>query len=153
MERNESVHYEEGGTRYEVRVGREDFVQFRDACKRASHFKREMDEAIKEREKLQPRILELIATIGQPNIKVGGSTIYLHRQLWANAHQDINGVRNYQAATDALIEAGFPELVETKFNVMRVSALVREMDKQDDISPVLEEGLEIKEKISARIRG
>lgn len=153
MQRRETVYYEENGQRFDVKAGREELIKYRDICKRQTVAKKEMDKAIKERGEMEPRILDIIEEIGQSNVKVGGATVYLHRQLWGNARQDHLGNRDYETATKALIMAGVPEMVQTRFNVMQVSAYIRELDKNDEIPIVLREGLQIDEKISARVRG
>lgn len=153
MARNESVHYEESGNRYEVKIGRDQLIEYRDTCKKAKKAKKDMDEANAKRDKMQPEILEIMEEIGQNNVKVGGSLVYLHRQLWANAKVNERGERDYETSCEALRDAGLGELVAERFNVQSVSSVIRELDKNDDVPEELYDGLHITEKISARVKG
>lgn len=85
---------------------------------------------------------------GIQNMKVNGLTVYLHRQVWANAR---NG--DYEGACTALLEAGLPELVERRFNTNRLSAWVRERTKEgEELPETLKQSLEISERFSLRTR-
>lgn len=107
-----------------------------------------------ERELLGEMLLEQMAQDGVSKVTVDGATIYIHTQLWANAAiEEGSGLRNFGQACEALIECGFPELVETKFSTQRVSSLIRELDETEGgIPDRLRETLDITEKMSCRVR-
>ena len=124
-----------------------------------------LDKIIKEKEKdlkklkkdrndMTEPVLELFAQMGVTSVKtIHGPTIYIHNQTWANARKDENEVRDFESACGALVQAGYPEFVETKFNVMKVSSLIRELDAKGEITPELYEALDIAERTSVRARG
>ena len=134
-------------------MDRKEFVDYVDLNRRIKELEAKVKDLRKEREKHEPAVLELMSQLGVTSVKAAGATVYLHRQLWANARQYDGGVRDYATACGALVECGHPEMVETKFNVMRVSSLVRELDEKDDIPIELYEALDITEKVQARVRG
>lgn len=132
---------------------RQEFVEYVKLNRLIKEKEREVKDLRKKREDQEELILELLSQLGLDSVKSLGATIYIHRQLWANARQYEDGNRDYESACQGLIAVGHPEMVETKFNVMRVSSLVREYDKEDAIPDELRVTMEIAEKISARVRG
>lgn len=108
----------------------------------------------KERALKEEAILEILAELGMSTFKTqAGKTVHLHRQTWANARLDENGNRDMKSACDALAQAGHPEMVETKFNVVRVSSLIRELERTTGIPGELHESLDVYERVGIRVRG
>jgi hypothetical protein len=112
---------------------------------------RELDNRSKElrseREGLEQELLSEFEELGSSSIRLQGKTVYVHRQLWANARDG-----DYDRACAALIEAGLGEFVQERFNTQTVSAYVRELDqKGEDLPPELEETLTVAERFSVRV--
>jgi hypothetical protein len=97
---------------------------------------------------LEAELLSEFERAGIQNMKVNGVTVYLHRQVWANAREG-----DYDRACAALLDAGLPELVERRFNTNRLSAWVRERTREgEEIPDALKDGIEISERFSIRTR-
>jgi len=120
---------------------------------------KERDAVIKKLKKrkrdLEEPLLELFAELGVTSVVTeSGRTVHLHRQIWANARTGEDGARNFNAACAALEATGNGDMVERKFNVTKVSALVRELENSEDGIPVeLRDNLQINEIVRVRIRG
>lgn len=108
----------------------------------------------KKKAELEEPILEFFTQLGVTSMTTKRKkTVFIHQQLWANARLDDGGARDFDTACRALEEAGYPELVEEKFNVMKVSALMRELDEKGEISPEMAEAIDIKTRVKVRVRG
>ena len=84
------------------------------------------DEAKKiglELERTEQVLIEDFAAAGVQNMQLDGHTVYMHRQLWASAPD--------QAAAQAVFhELGLIDLIETRVPSQRLSAWVREQDRE-----------------------
>jgi len=79
-----------------------------------------------------------------------GVTLSVRRELWAGHNGDVD------AACQALVEAGYGDLVGRRFNTSQLSAVVREWDRAgEEIPDGLREHIKVSEvfKISARVNG
>jgi len=107
--------------------------------------------------KIEKRILENFSETGISSIKIDGSTVYLHRQLWAGTdrHEDEDDESEEPKirAIAALRAAGCEDLIKENFNVMTLSAFVRELDQNKEELPAEFEGaIKVAEVYSARVR-
>jgi len=107
--------------------------------------------------KIESRILENFSENGISSIKIDGSTVYLHRQLWAGTdrHEDEDDESEEPKirAIAALRAAGCEDLIKENFNVMTLSAFVRELDQNKEELPAEFEGaIKVAEVFSARVR-
>lgn len=85
---------------------------------------------------------------GLDSTKVDGTTIYLHRQVWARAKDGDRG-----AVLVALRETEMDEYITENFNTNSLSAYVRECEKEgQEIPEKLKACLEITEVFSLRTR-
>lgn len=108
----------------------------------------------KVRGELEEAVLDLFSQFGVKSMTTtDGKTVHLHVQVWANAFLDENGERNYAAACEALANAGYGEFVTTKFHVGQVSSLIRELDAKSEIPEEFLDTIEIKERITVKVRG
>ena len=86
-----------------------------------------------------------MAEHGVSNMRAGGLTVYINRQLWAGGAKvevtqpdgTVAVVNDRQITCDALIAAGQGQFVEPSFNVNTVSAWVRELPQDDNGAPIL----------------
>jgi len=123
-------------------------VQIRDLEAEVKRLKRERDQR-------EEAVLEALAGAGLDRVATKIGTVYMRRQLWAGAPEivdpDTGEVvgRDYERANEALRAHGLGDLIEEKFNVQRLSAIIREMD---EIPPTLAENLKITEVVKAGVR-
>jgi len=96
--------------------------------------KLKLDGVTKKLEETQQKLLQRFEVEGIQSIKVGKTTVYLHRQLWATVK---GGDR--ERACEALAAAGLGEYVSANFNTNQVSAYFRELEESNERIP---EGLE-----------
>jgi uncharacterized protein YeeX (DUF496 family) len=97
---------------------------------------------------VEQQVLDQFIEGGVQSLKTAaGQTVYIHKQIWANAKDG-----DYDRACDALVVAGYGELVQRRFNTNRLSALVREIG-ENEMPPVLKDALAVREQVSARVRG
>jgi len=78
-------------------------------------------------------LLKQMQETGVQNVKAGGRTVYLHRQVWAGCAE---GVSKEQVC-EALEAAGLDEFVYETWNSQTVSAWVREQKEGPDGLPIL----------------
>ena len=99
---------------------------------------------------MEDAVLEGLVEAGLQSVKTTtGSTIYLHRQLWAGP---VDG--DYERACEALNVAGLGDLVQTRFNTSTLSAWCRERDKAGEpLPPSFDGAIHVAEKSSVRVRG
>lgn len=112
------------------------------------------------RDGLNERALAALEEIGLKNAPLdGGPTVYRERQLWAGVPEpeQEGATRDYDAACDALEEAGLGEYVQRRFNVQSLSSYFRELERQEDerrreleLPPVMDPEEEI---LPAELRG
>lgn len=110
-----------------------------------SDLKAKADAVTRVMEGLKEPILEAFIDIGQTSAKVDGTTIYIHRQLWANAAVKLDATgeptseRDWQGLCQGLVEAGASHLVPDAPhpNVQSLSAWVRELPTDEDGNPDL----------------
>lgn len=75
------------------------------------------------------------------SIRVKGYNVKPKRELWAGAKDG-----NFGLSCDVLIASGHSEYVNRRFDVRKVSALIREYDREGGIPDELQDGLSITEK-------
>ena len=107
---------------------------------------------------LEARLLEEFGEMGMQSMKTaGGATVFLYSQLWAGAARTENDEPDWARAGAALEAAGLGEFVEPRFNVMTLSAWVREQPRDENDDPILPEGLKealrVSRKVQVRVRG
>lgn len=94
--------------------------------------KREIEQRLKALEpgmkELEGVVIDYFQKHGVDRQAIDGTTVYLRRELWAGREEAIEN----DAACAALVAAGLPDYVEPRFNTMKLSAYVRELDKQDE---------------------
>ncbi len=110
----------------------------------------DLDEIKEKMRVLEEYMMDNMAKSGQQSIRINGHTVYLHRQLWA---APANGADHLHIALKA---EGYGDLVEPKINSQRLSALVREFERDEEGMPImpggLHEAIKVTEKYSVRVR-
>lgn len=119
----------------------------------------ELKELKKERESLEEPLLEGMVDAGIQNLNVDGKTVYIRTQIWASAKDMTDPLtgevigKDWDSALDAVRKCGHGELVETRINSQRLSALIRELDETEDgIPEILKENLAISEQTKLVVR-
>jgi len=108
--------------------------------------KREM---AREKGKIEKRLTELTEIIVDQfveaetieSIRVKGYHVKPKRELWAGAKDG-----DFALSCEALIASGHSEFVDRRFDSRKVSALIREYDREGGIPEELQNGLSIVEK-------
>lgn len=85
---------------------------------------------------INEQILREFQETGTQNAKSGGYTFYIHSQIWAKA---VDGDKN--RLIDDLKSSGYGEFITENYNSQTLSKFVRELDKGEDMLPVIPEGL------------
>lgn len=99
-------------------------------------------------DKLEEKLLSQFEEQGMQNIKIGGASVYLHRQLWAKPKDG-----DKPKAVEALKRAGLDEMVKETFNVHTVSAYFREAEANEQPTPPeLDDAFDLNETYSLRVR-
>jgi|TARA_Y100000034_G_scaffold132852_1_gene196837 hypothetical protein len=109
-----------------------------------------LKEVGREMEGLQEKLLEYFTQHGYSKMTISGTTVYVHRQLWAGP---LAG--DYPTACLAMIEAGdeWQEMVHERFSTQQLSARVRELDKEgEELPDELKEVINVSEVFSLRTR-
>lgn len=120
------------------------FIEINDRKKKLEAL---LDAAKEELRESEEKVLSLFEKNGIQKIRIMNQTVYLRRQLWASA---ANGK---PAAVEALKEAGFGDLIEEHFNTQKLSALVREMDKEGtELPESFKDKINVIEKFNIRTR-
>ena len=97
-------------------------------------------------EKLEQVLIEDFAASGVQNMNLDGHTVYMHRQLWASAP-------DAEQAIAVFTELGLEDLVQTSVPSQRLSAWVREQDKEGkEISEPIQRVIKITEEQSLRVK-
>jgi len=96
-------------------------------------------------DELEPKIVESFQEEGIQSTKLDGYTIYLNRQLWAGHAGDKQAMCDLLKSMD---DNTWNFLVEDNVNVQRLSARVRECEKDDNGMPILPEQLKEVIKVS-----
>lgn len=98
---------------------------------------------------LHERVLNYFEESGTEKIRRGGMTLYLHSQLWA---RPIDG--DYERGCEALRAAGMEDLIQTRFNIHTLSAVLRERERMGEAFPPEFEGvIETERTFQVRTRG
>lgn len=98
-----------------------------------------------ERAGLESTLIEQFSHAGVNSIKAAGRSVSLRRDIYAKT---LDPAR----ICDVLIEAGFGEIIETKPQSQRLSALLREIDRGDIPRPDSFEGVvDVSERFSIRV--
>lgn len=96
-----------------------------------------------EYDKLEPEVIEYMTSEGIQNLAVDGRTVYVKRQIWASVNKE------NPFALDILRDNGLGDFIEEKVNSQRISAYVREFEKEGkEIPSWCLEALNITEKFS-----
>jgi hypothetical protein len=117
-----------------------------------SRLRKEQDDALEktkaELAQLEPRLVDYFTKNGITSMKVDKTTVFFHRQTWANAADG-----DYERANSALKAAGLGHFVKEGFNTQTLSAYYRELE-QEGISPPeeLKDAIKVTEKVSLRTR-
>lgn len=92
---------------------------------------------------LEPILLDALASAGVASVKVGGRTVYMHTQLWAKLDvKDGEDPAEAKArACQALKVTGFGELVAESYNSQTLSAVMREMTREQKDFPAEWDGV------------
>jgi hypothetical protein len=118
----------------------------------------ELKELKRERETLEDPLVEGLIEAGIQNMNVNGKTVYIRTQLWASAKDIVDDsgevvAKDWTSALEAVRSTGHGDLVETRINSQRLSALVRELDETEDgIPEILRDNLNISEQIKLVVR-
>lgn len=111
--------------------------------KRFAELKRLLDDAnntVKklkaEYDGLEPVLRDQFAQSGQQSASIDGVTVYLARETWANAVRN-GDAPDWATSCEALKAAGYGAVVDERFNVQTVSAIVREFPKDENFNPIL----------------
>lgn len=101
-----------------------------------------------DREVLKTDLMDQLVEAGSNKIVVDGATVYIHQQLWAKPK---NG--DYESAIAALRLCGLGDLVKETFNTNQLSAVIREMKREDrQIPEALEATIETTDTYDLRVR-
>ena len=82
---------------------------------------------------LKEPLLKQLQETGVQNVKAGGRTVYLHRQVWAGLGEGVSK----EQVIEALEAAGMEDYVYKTFNSQTISAYVRDQKEGPDGLPVL----------------
>lgn len=93
----------------------------------------ELKEVVAEMDVVKEPLLKQLQETGVQNVKAGGKTVYLHRQIWAGIGE---GVTKEQVI-EALEAAGLENYIYQTFNSQTLSAWVREQKEGPDGLPVM----------------
>lgn len=123
--------------------------------KRFQEFTKEYAELTKEKRRIEGRekeinsrikeldgiILDYYQQMGLQRMTINGVTIYLSEEIWAGGAKIVGETgeeyTDRQLTCRALIDAGYPDFVKPDFNVMTLSAWVRELDRDNNGNPIL----------------
>ena len=114
---------------------------------------KELDAELKalgqEIDQMQETLLETFAQDGVTSMTVDGSTVYLHRQLWAGAAE---GITRDQMC-EGLRETGLGHFVHEAFNTQTLSSWVRDLEREgEELPPDLEGLMALREVYQLRVR-
>lgn len=104
---------------------------YRDLKAEAKRLGAEADGVKEEAAKLERELLEVFADEGVQNVKVDGSTVYLHRALWAQKEAGVTT----EDVVEGLKEAGLHDFVAEGFNTNTLSGYLRDLDRADEAMP------------------
>lgn len=125
---------------------------------RKRRLKERLERVEAELDALSEVLKEDFSELGQSSARIGGYTHYLHRQWWAGAVKGADGEGDYATSCAALDEAGLGDMVQPRFNVMTLSAWVRELPRDQDglgapiLPPELVGKISVVEKTDIRTR-
>jgi hypothetical protein len=123
--------------------------KFIELTRRRRELEEQLDDVKQEIAVLEQSLIDQFAQEGINRVSMDGATVYLKRELWASARDG-----DWQRACAALKEAGLGHYVEEKFNVLSLSAFVREVDRNgDQLPPALADAIAVTEKYSLRVTG
>ena len=125
-----------------------------DKVKRIVELKKQMEELDtqikalkKEYDELEPQVIEYMEKEGLQRLTVDDRTVYVNRQIWASLN------KANPEALEILRENGLEDFIEEKVNSQRISAFVREFEKNsEDIPDWCRDALNITEKYAVGIR-
>lgn len=119
----------------------------------------ELKELKKERDAMEEPLIDGLVDAGIQNLNVAGHTVYIRTQLWASAKDIVDPLtgeaigKDWNSALAAVQATGHADLIETRINSQRLSALVRELDDTEDGVPeIMRENLNISEQIKLVVR-
>jgi 3-methyladenine DNA glycosylase Tag len=125
-----------------------------DKVKRIVELKKQMEEldtqlkALKQAyDDLEPQVIEYMEKEGLQRLTVDDRTVYVNRQIWASVS------KSNPEALEILRENGLDDFIEEKVNSQRISAFVREFEKNgEDIPDWCHDALNITEKYTVGMR-
>lgn len=108
---------------------------------------RELKQLVVEIARLEEVVLNQFIDSGVDAIKVDGSTLYLHKQVWAGVAEGYTK----EQAVDELKEVGLGDYVHETFNVNSLSAYYREAVRETDDFEI-PKSIKLEERYSIRMR-
>ncbi|MDD4986628.1 MAG: hypothetical protein PHQ43_12780 [Dehalococcoidales bacterium] len=100
-----------------------------------------------EYDELEPQVIEYMSSEGLQRLTVDDRTVYVNRQIWASVN------RANSEALSILRSNGLDDFIEEKVNSQRISAYVREYEKNgEQIPDWCHDALNIAEKFSVGMR-
>jgi hypothetical protein len=122
--------------------------EYQAARDRYAELSEQRTEASKRVDELQAKVLDLYQKTGVTGVRLDGRLVYVIRKLWA---RPIAGREPELVA--ALGETGHGELIERRVGAQRLSAWVRECDRDETpIPPEVSEVLEVSEVFSLGLK-
>lgn len=116
--------------------------------RRKRTIKAEEKEINQQLEKLEQQLLAQFEHSGLDATRLDGHTVYLQRQIFANARDG-----DQQRAVEALHAVGLDDYVRERFNPQQISAYVREQEELgNELPDPLKDALTIHEKFTLRVR-
>jgi hypothetical protein len=96
---------------------------------------------------LEPQVIDYMTQEGLQRITIDDRTVYVNRQLWASVK------KANPLALEVLRKNGLEDFIEEKVNSQRISAFVREYEKNgEEIPDWCNEALNIAEKFKVGMR-
>lgn len=140
----------EGPPQSTLGINRDDLLEFVELSDRKAALNEMLKRNAEKLAAVERRLLDQFADLdeggGSIRLPSLGRTVYVHRQLWANARGGDRG-----RAAEALEAADLGDFVEPSFNTNTVSAYFRELDQNDEEPPaILADAFDVYEKFSVR---
>lgn len=95
---------------------------------------------------MEPQVINYMEAEGLQKVTIDDRTVYVKRQVWASLD------RSNSRALEILRDNGLGDFIEEKVNSQRISAYVREVEKDGDIPPWCHAALNITEKYNVGLR-
>lgn len=105
--------------------------RYRDLREAQKRSKAESEGLREEADRLEQELLEDFVEEGVQNVRVDGSTVFLHRQIWAGKEEGVET----PAVVSALKTAGLGHLVGENYNGQTLAAYLRDLDRNEEPMP------------------